>query len=268
MEPVDNYLYQELSYDIIGCAYDAFKTIGIGFDEIRYHKIFHNLLLKKGLKADYKKIKTLGYLGERIAEFEIDEIVENKIIIELKCIQSDFIPDNIAQIMTYLKAMDFRLGILINFGLCQVKPKRIIFDQQIEPDLERWDESFFNAAAIKKIIDAIVFSVRNIHHSLGASYNSKIYQAAFRIELTQNKLRYSDNVCIDTKIENIQFNPFKIDYWLVENSILVGILSGSKKPHGYDLLRMRTYLRRLNLQHGLIAFWSSKNLQLFGIYEP
>lgn len=31
---------------------------------------------------------------------------------------------------------------------------------------------------------------------------------------------------------------------------------------------MRSYLKKLNLHYGLIAFWSVKNLQLFGIYEP
>lgn len=267
MNSDDNYLYKELSYDIIGCAYDAFKMVGIGFDEIRYHKIFHRYLVQKGLKADYKESVNLDYLGERIASFEIDEIVENKIIVELKCIQTDFIPENYAQIMTYLKVTRLRLGLLINFGLNKAKPKRIIFDQQSEPDLEHWDEGFFHRSSRKKLIDTIVLSMRNIHKSLGASFHSKIYQAAFRIELKQNELAYNDNVVIDTKIENIQFKPFKIDYWLIDNSLLIGILTGKKKPRGYDFLRMRSYLNKLNLHHGLIAFWSTKNLQLFGIYE-
>jgi GxxExxY protein len=268
MESVDNFLYKELSYEIIGCAYDAFKMVGIGFDEIRYHKIFHHFLLKKGLKADYKKIKILEYSGEKIAEFEMDEIVENKIIVELKCIQSNFIPENIAQIMTYLKVMDYRLGILINFGLSQAKPKRIIFDQQIESNIEDWDEFFLNDVSIKKIIDHIIISVHNIHNSLGAAYNSKIYEKAMQIELKQNKILFADNIFIDTKIENFKFSPFKLDYWLIEDLILLGILSGNEKPRGYDFLRMRTYLKKLNRHHGLIVFWSNKNLQLYGIYEP
>ena len=36
----------------------------------------------------------------------------------------------------------------------------------------------------------------------------------------------------------------------------------------YDIVRMRNYLNRLNLSHGLIAYWSLRNLQLCGIYEP
>lgn len=263
----NNYLYKELSYDIIGCAYDAFKAVGIGFDEIMYHKIFHHYLVQKGLKADYKQIVDLNYLGEQISKFEIDEIVEKKIIIELKCIQTDFIPKNYAQIMTYLKVTKNRLGLLINFGLNKAKPKRIIFDQRSKPNVEQWDDDFFRCPSIKKVIDPIVTSLRNIDKSLGASFYSKIYQAALIIELEQNKLLYNNNVFIEIKVENIQFKPFKIDYWIIDNSLLIGILSGKEKPRMYDLLRMRSYLKKLNLHHGLIAFWSTKNLQLFGIYE-
>lgn len=88
-----------------------------------------------------------------------------------------------------------------------------------------------------------------------------------RVELKRNQLDYDDNVCIDARIENIQFTPFEIDFWLVEKSLLLGILAGKQKPRLYDLFRMRSYLRKLNLCHGLVAYWSNKNLQLFGIYE-
>jgi len=101
MSAENGFLYEELSYEVLGCAFDAFKAVGVGFDEIRYHKIFHANLLKKSLAAEYKLPAHLDYLGEKIADFEIDEIVENKSIVELKAIQTAFIPENYAQIMTY-----------------------------------------------------------------------------------------------------------------------------------------------------------------------
>lgn len=167
METKKNLLYEELTYDVLGCAYNAFKIVGVGFDEVRYHKIFHEYLGEKGLNAKYKEQFYIEYFGERLIKFEMDEIVEDKLIVELK----------------------------------------------------------------------------------------------------QNKINYDDNVVIDTNIGNIKFNPFGIDYWLIEKSYLVGILAGKEKLRLYDLLRMRTYLRKLNLHHGLIAFWSNKNLQLYGINE-
>lgn len=34
----NSFLYEELSYEVLGCAFEAFKTVGVGFDEVRYHK--------------------------------------------------------------------------------------------------------------------------------------------------------------------------------------------------------------------------------------
>ncbi|MFQ5825289.1 MAG: GxxExxY protein [bacterium] len=119
---------------------------------------------------------------------------------------------------------------------------------------------------MRKLIDTTIASVRNVDKSLGVAYHSKIYQAAIGVELKRNQLDYDDNVRIDARIENIHFSPFGIDFWLVEKSLLLGILAGKDKLRVYDLFRMRSYLRKLNLRHGLIAYWSIKNLQLYGIY--
>lgn len=136
MRADNGFLYEELSYEVLGCAYEAFKSVGVGFDEIRYHKVFHRYLLQKGLSAQYKIPVYLGYLGEKIADFEIDEIVENKLVVELKAIQTNFLPEDFAQIMTYLKITELRLGLLINFGLHKAYPKRVIFDERREQDIE------------------------------------------------------------------------------------------------------------------------------------
>lgn len=263
------FLYQDLSYEVIGCAFDAFKAVGVGYEEINYHKVFDDFLIRKGLRAKYKVPAHLDYLGKRIAEFEIDEIVEDKLVVELKCIQTDFLPENYAQVITYLKLTKFRLGLLINLGLHRAFPKRVIFDAQKDDNFENWDRDFFRNASSKNTIDALLASLRNTDKILGPGYHSEIYKLAFGVELKQNQITYDDNVRINLKIENIniQFSPIEIDYWLVDKSILVGILAGTEKPRVYDLFRMRSYLKQLNLHHGLIAFWSTTNLQLFGIHE-
>jgi len=160
-----------------------------------------------------------------------------------------------------------KLGLLINFGLTKAYPKRIVFDEQRIKDVEKWDQGFFQNSSTKKDLDKIIEIIHKIDSALGTAYHNKIYQAAFEFELKNNQINYDVDVVIDTNIGNIKFNPFKIDYWLIEKSLLVGILAGNEKTRLYDLLRMRTYLRKLKLQHGLIAFWSNKNLQLYGIHE-
>lgn len=262
----NEFLYKELSYTVIGCAFEAFKTVGVGYDEIKYHKVFDDNLTQKGLQARYKVPVYLDYLGKRIGEFEIDEIVEDKIVVELKCIQTEFIPENYAQIITYLKLTKLRLGLLINFGLHRAFPKRVIFDSQRDKDVGNWDKSFFQNSR-QKTIDAAIALARNVDRILGPGYHSEIYKLALGIEMEQNQITCDKHVQINIRIGNLQFSPFEIDYWLIDNSILLGILAGTEKPRIYDLFRMRSYLKRLNLSHGLIAFWSTTNLQLFGIVE-
>jgi GxxExxY protein len=259
-------LYDELSYEVLGCAYEAFKAVEVGYDEFMYHQIFHDFLLKKGLNARYKVPLHLDYLGERIADLQADEIIEDKIIVELKGIQTAFLPENYAQLMTYLKITKLRLGFLINFGLHKAYPERIIFDEKRKPVVESWDNVFFQHPSTNKL-EAVITSLRNIDQALGAAYHRTIYEAALRLELKRQQTLFDDTVCIHVKVGNIKFKPFEIDFWLVEKAFLLGVLAGKDKPRAYDLLRMRSYLRRLNLHHGLIAYWSTNNLQLYGIYE-
>lgn len=267
MDNEDGFIFKELSYGVLGCAFDAFKKVRVGFDEIRYHKVFHEYLLRKNLEAKYKPPIPLDYLGEQIAEMQVDEIVENKLVVELKRIQTEFLPENYAQIMTYLKLAKLRLGFLINFGLHKAYPKRIIFDERRQADTEQWDPDFFPASSLRPLIDAVLAMLKRIDNVLGVAYHGSIYQSAFAVELKRNNLAYDDNVCITDPIESIQFSPFVIDYWLIEKSFLIGILAGKDRPRLYDLLRMRSYLKSLHLHHGLIAYWSVRNLQLYGIHE-
>jgi len=262
-----NIIDEKFTYEILGCAFDAFKTIGIGFDEFRYHKIFHKILVQRGFNAQYKVPFHLDYKDEKIADFEVDEIIEKKLIVEVKCIQTDFLPENYAQILTYLKATRIRIGFLINFGLHKAIPERIIFDEIRITNIESWDVGFFNTFSQNSLFDSKILSIKDIDSILGVAYHNKIYQAAFAIELRNKQIKFDRNVQLDINIQNIQFSPNEIDYWLIEKSLLIGILAGKHKPRTYDFLRMRTYLKYLNLHHGLIAFWSNENLQLYGIYE-
>lgn len=265
MAAKQNLVYGDLTYDVIGCAFQAFKEVRVGFSETIYHKVFHQFLLEKRLNAKYKVPTFLDYLGTRIGDFEIDEIVEDKLIVELKFIQTGFLPENVAQLITYLKITGHKLGLLINFGLHNAFTKRIIFDEQRIENSEKWDNSYFENFLAPKHLEAVIAAIHAVDGVLGHGYHSKLYKAALKIELAQNHIQFDDNVFIKVVAGNIEFDPMEIDYWLIENEFLLGILAGKDEPRVYDIFRMRSYLKRLDLTHGLIAYWSIKNLQLHGI---
>ena len=122
------YNENELSNIIIGCAIEIHKQLGPGLLESAYQECLYYKLLKSGLKVQkelscpviYKEIK-LEY------GYRIDLLVENLVVIELKAVEK-LTPNNKAQLLTYLKPGNHKLGLLINFNESILKTglKRIV----------------------------------------------------------------------------------------------------------------------------------------------
>ena len=109
-------LHPELSHSIIGAAFDVHNELGPGWDEWDYHRAMLEALRTKGLQVDSHLRKQLIHRDEPIDQFELDILVENKIVLELKHIRTDFSDQHYTQIINYLKCWKKDLGIMINFG--------------------------------------------------------------------------------------------------------------------------------------------------------
>ncbi|HMU43267.1 MAG TPA: GxxExxY protein [Ignavibacteriaceae bacterium] len=109
------YLYQELTSKIIACFYKVYNTLGFGFLE----KVYENALLielnKSGLIAERQKPIKVQYESQIVGEYFADIIVNNKVILELKAVES-LIEEHELQLINYLKATKIELGLLLNFG--------------------------------------------------------------------------------------------------------------------------------------------------------
>ena len=110
----------EISEKIIGCAIEVHKSLGPGLLESAYVECLFFELQKAGLYVEKQKPLPLIYKEVRLdAGYRIDLIVEHKVIIEVKSVE--FINDiHIAQVLTYLKLSDCRLGLLMNFNVLRL----------------------------------------------------------------------------------------------------------------------------------------------------
>ncbi|MBT0812911.1 GxxExxY protein [Litoribacter ruber] len=106
----------DLSYKIIGLAVDIHRNVGPGLLESAYENALAYELIKAGYEVRqqvpmpfiYKEIKLeCGY--------RMDLLVENKIIIEVKSIEN-LAPVHYAQLLTYLRLSQIKLGLLMNFN--------------------------------------------------------------------------------------------------------------------------------------------------------
>lgn len=118
-------LYPELSYKIIGSAFDVFNILGEGHHEKYYQKALVEAFIIKRLKFKQQLNCSLNYRGRLLGRKFLDFLVEDKIIVEIKK-GSKFSKQHIDQVLEYLKINNFELAILINFGNEGVMFKRIV----------------------------------------------------------------------------------------------------------------------------------------------
>ncbi|HOZ29480.1 MAG: GxxExxY protein [Bacteroidales bacterium] len=118
----------EISNIIIKCAIEVHKFLGPGLLESSYEACLAYELKQKNLRIQQQLSLPLIYKDVKLdAGYRIDLLVEDKVIIEIKSVEA--IADiHIAQILTYLKLKDLKLGLLINFNSVLLKNgiKRVI----------------------------------------------------------------------------------------------------------------------------------------------
>ncbi len=118
----------ELSEIVIGCAIKVHKALGPGLLESAYEECLFYEIQKSGLNAEKQKRLPLVYEEVKLeCGYRIDILVENKLVVEIKAV--DALNDVfMAQVLTYLKLSNCRLGLLINFNVAKLKDgiKRIV----------------------------------------------------------------------------------------------------------------------------------------------
>lgn len=119
------FLYGDLSNKIIELAIKVHKKLGCGFIEKIYEKALSIEFKKAEIKFTTQVPIKVGYEGVLIGDQRIDFIVEDKIIVELKAVTE---LNNIhrAQMISYLKTGDKRVGLLLNFARPQLDIKRVM----------------------------------------------------------------------------------------------------------------------------------------------
>ncbi len=111
----DNFLHSDITAKIIKAYYNVYNTLGYGFLERVYENALVIELKKLGLSGEKQKQIDVFYENENVGLYFADIIVENLIVIELKATEG-LIEENELQLVNYLKATDFEVGLLFNFG--------------------------------------------------------------------------------------------------------------------------------------------------------
>ncbi len=117
--------FQKITEKIIGCSFTVMNTLGAGFLEKVYENALSFELSEVGLKVIQQKPIEVRYKKHLVGEYMADLLVEDKIIVELKAVQS--LQDvHFAQCLNYLKATGYPVGMLLNFGNPELQFRRVV----------------------------------------------------------------------------------------------------------------------------------------------
>ena len=123
---MENIIYKEESYNIIGKCFDVHNNLGAGFLEIVYKDALEFEFRKANIPYEREKMYEVNYKGIILPhKFYADFVVFDKIILEVKGVAG--IPDEfIAQALNYLKVSGNKLALIVNFGEIKLTYKRVV----------------------------------------------------------------------------------------------------------------------------------------------
>ena len=120
------YKHSEITEKILAGFYAVYSVLGYGFLEKVYTIALKIELEKRGLKVNQEFEIKIYYEGQVFGEYFVDLVVADSVIVEIKATKS-LAHEHEAQLLNYLKATPYEVGLLINFGP-KPEQKRRSFD--------------------------------------------------------------------------------------------------------------------------------------------
>jgi len=124
MQNKNGLVHFELTGTILSCCFEVMKELGAGFLESVYKNALFIAMKQKGMNVFTEQAFEVVFRQQKIGRYIADLVVENAVIVELKCCGS-LLSEHQAQLINYLTVADISIGLLINFGHSKLEYKRL-----------------------------------------------------------------------------------------------------------------------------------------------
>jgi GxxExxY protein len=122
--PGGEFLFKEITKEIIGAAFEVHRHLGYGYLERVYQRALQVELRLRGLQAESEHAVSVHYKGTVVGEYAADLWVEGKVAVELK-VAPEYRSADEAQLINELVSTGAKVGLPIDFGRQQVQFKRL-----------------------------------------------------------------------------------------------------------------------------------------------
>ena len=122
---MEDYPHADLTGRIIKVCFEVHSALGPGFQEIIYHNALKIALQDTGIEFVSERQYRIKFRNKEVGIHRLDLLVENKVVVELKAVENDIPLLFVAQILSYLKATNLQVGLIINFGNNSLEIKRL-----------------------------------------------------------------------------------------------------------------------------------------------
>jgi GxxExxY protein len=119
--------HAELTERIIGVYYEVYNELGHGFLESVYQNAMYIGLQDSGLRVQRELAVPVRFRGQVVGEYRADLLVESTVIVELKAVHV-LEQAHEVQLFHYLRATEYEVGLLLNFGAPRPQFKRAAFE--------------------------------------------------------------------------------------------------------------------------------------------
>lgn len=124
--------YHELCYKIIGTAMDVHNRLGPGYKESIYQHAMTLRLQDIGLSCVAEQPVEISLSGVSVGLLYLDHLVEDVVVVEEKALSHLLTDEEVAQVITYLAALEKLVGLLLNFGRRWLESRRIFCPKKLE----------------------------------------------------------------------------------------------------------------------------------------
>jgi GxxExxY protein len=255
-------IYPDLSYKVQGAFYDVYNELRyLELSEEGWESALLIALKERDIPAERQVECELRFKGYRIGRFFVDVLVDGKLLVELK-VEEALLPIDKAQVITYLKVSDLKLGILVNFG-DKLEFKRIpnFVDGRPTHHPQSYSGRPSDNLLHPRLTEELRAVLYEVHNELGPGFMHMHYRRATQIELRLRDIPYEVKKEVTIQFRGQPIETRETRLVIVDNKILLAPIAVRELT---PMLkgRFRQYLKLLDLRLGLVANFHTSRLEI------